>query len=314
VSASFVEEFVTQLGFVLAVDGCQRGCRNCPAFGSTAPVQRADLFEIEDRLRFLADLRVYYGLSGTYSDTIHCWRISDPLDYIDRLPRGSGVATVADLATLWREYLHQGLYVVTNGSEGRRYAQRALRAFAAAPRLVSQVKLTITPADREWGTAKYIENMTSDLRTLLPLWDYPVDRLDGNLDDRRLRLNVTSTSRDRAQARSATADIMRAAGVKPALIPNWLDDPRRVAFKPIYDPGTSTGEPTPVEDAIAITTTDRQRSTPSQWAQHRYGIRPNGNLFKVDMCSFTETDLHKSSGGPYTIDQIRAGVTRAGWV
>lgn len=312
--ASFVERFVTGLGFVLAIDNCARGCTHCPAFGSKAPVERADLHRLEDWLRFLTDLRRSYGLSETWWDTVHCWRISDPLDYTARLPASNGIATVADVASLWREHLHQGLYVVTNGSEGRPHARRALQAFAALPRLVSQIKLTITPADRAWGTDRYIEHMAADLRILQPLWELPANRFDTDLEEYQLRLNVKSTAADQPAARAVTAMIMRRAGVSPALIDANLDDLRRVKFKPIYDLGTATGEPTAVDGAIDITAEDGTRHKPTPRSRVQYGIRPNGVLFEVDMHAFTETDLrHETTGEPHRLNHILTAVDRAGW-
>lgn len=192
--SSFIEHFVTRLGYVLA-DGA-------------AP------FLLESRLRFVAGMRAAYGMSEVCWDTVQCARDSDPLDYAEALPYSGGVATAADVATLWREYLHQGLHVVTRGSAGRPHGRQALRAFAAVPRLVSQVELTVGPRPAE---------LAADLRILLPLWEIPADRVDADLDATRLVLTVSSP-------RLAAERLLRSAGLSPALIDATLDDPRRVRW------------------------------------------------------------------------------------
>ena len=103
-------QFLDRLGFVLAIDNCPRGCAHCPAFGSTTPVSRAPLATLEHRLASIAAERACHGWPARVEHTVHCWRLSDPLDYTARTER-HGIATAADLAVLWREHLHQGLYV-----------------------------------------------------------------------------------------------------------------------------------------------------------------------------------------------------------
>lgn len=286
------ELVAAELGFVLAIDGCARVCAHCPAFGSTGPVRRAALDTLTGRLASVAAERARCGLPAAPGRTVHCWRISDPLDYTSRTAR-PGVATIADVAVLWREHLHQGLYVVTNGSEGRCRARQALTAFAAAPTLVSQVKITITPADRAWGTAPYVDELADDVRIVLPLWEMPADRAEADPEDARLRLNVKTTAHDWAQARAMAAAILRAAGLGSRATTDTLDDPRRVAFKPIYDLGTASGTPSPVTGAIRVTDASgaRHKPTPQTRPRIQYGIRPDGRLFTVDMYAFTETDL-----------------------
>lgn len=280
------------LGFVLAIDGCARGCAHCPAFGSTDPVRRAALDTLAGRLASVAGARARCGLPDTPAHTVHCWRISDPLDYTSRTKQ-SGVATIADVAVLWREHLHQGLYVVTNGSEGRRRARQALTAFAATPTLVSQVKITITPADQAWGTARYTAELAADLRIVLPLWEMRADRAEVEPEVARLRLNVKTTAQDHPQARAATAAILRAAGLGPRATKDTLDDPQRVAFKRIYDLGTASGAPSPLPGAVNVTDASGERNKPTPQTRPRiqYGIRPDGRLFEVDLYAFTETDL-----------------------
>lgn len=60
-------------------------------------------------------------------------------------PRSWAHPAGADVARLWRDRLGQGLYVVTNGAEGRPLARRSLAQIAEQPELVSQVKLNHHP-------------------------------------------------------------------------------------------------------------------------------------------------------------------------
>lgn len=287
-----------ELGFVLAIDGCARGCSHCPAFGSTGPIRRAPLDTLAQRLASVAAARARCGLPAAPDRTVHCWRISDPLDYTSRTAR-SGMATIADVAMLWREHLRQGLYVVTNGSEGHRRARRALTALAAIPALVSQMKITITPADRAWGTSRYIDDLAADVRTVAPLWELRANRPEVDPEVPRLRLNVKTTRDDRAQAHTVTVAILQAAGLGRKATRELLDDPQRVAFKPIYDLGTATGTPTPVAGALPLTDRSgtRNKPTPETRPRIQYGIRPDGRLFEVDLYAFTETDLSDPATG-----------------
>lgn len=177
-------DIITRLGFVLAVDNCARGCLHCPAYGSHALVQRAPLHQLA---RTLADLGTAHRRldMAPPARVVHCWRISDPLDYTVRLLSGT-VATCADVARLWCDHLGQGLYVVTNGAEGRPLARRALAEIAEQPELVSQVKLTLTPADRAWGTSRYESDLAADIAALAPLWHLPSTRAE-DPRGRRLR-------------------------------------------------------------------------------------------------------------------------------
>ena len=292
-------QFLDGLGFVLAIDNCARGCAHCPTFGSTAPARRAPLAILERRLASIAAERARHGLPARVEHTVHCWRLSDPLDYTARTER-HGTATAADLAVLWREHLHQGLYVVTNGSEGGRHARRALRAFAATPGLVSQVKLTVTPSDRAWGTFGYVEELGLDLRAVLPLWELPADRREADAGARRLRLNVKHTDRDYQEARAVATEILQAAGLGATSVRAALEDPSKVAFKQIYDLGTATGAPSPVEGAANVTAASTgRRFKPTSVVRRRvqYGIRPAGRRFVVDMYAFTETELTDPDSG-----------------
>lgn len=299
-------EVLRDLGFLLAIDGCARGCEHCPAFGSSGPVSRTPLPVLVRRAESLARGRALLGLPAAPERTVHCWRISDPLDYWSRLGRGPA-ATAGEVALVWREYLRQGLYVVTNGSEGRSVGRRALAAFAALPDLVSQIKLTLTPADPSWGTARYIEDLADDVRTLLELWELPADRPEAGADALRFRLNVKTTDDRRDEARAVTATILRAAGIGRKELDSVLDDPNKVAFKPIYDLGTAVpGQSSPVLGAITVTDDTGQRNKPTPEARPRiqYGIRPDGRVFEINLYAFVETDL-TADGRPllWSVDQ-----------
>lgn len=234
---SFIEHFVTRLGYVLAIDHA----------GATAP------FVLENRLRFVAGMRAAYGMSEICWDTVQCARGADPLDYAEPLPYSGGVATAADVATLWRENLRQGLHVVTRGSAGSPHGRQALRAFAAVPRLVSQVELRMTGRD----------GIVGDLRILLPLWEMPADRVDADLDATRLLLRVSD--------RDAAATLLRSAGLSPALIDTTLDDPRRVRWTPA-SPQSGAWYGIRTNGALfssAAEVTDPKTGRPYRWEQLR---------------------------------------------
>jgi hypothetical protein len=96
--------------------------------------------------------RVVAAIGRAYTDrgmrplrSIASWRISDPFDYYVR--EHWEARTTYDVAHLWRTHLSQGLYIVTNGTEGRGFAREALLKLVYEPDLISQIKLTITPYD-----------------------------------------------------------------------------------------------------------------------------------------------------------------------
>ncbi|WP_204009148.1 hypothetical protein [Virgisporangium aurantiacum] len=302
-------DIVANLGFVLAIDHCARGCLHCPAFGDRTPVQRAPLADLARRVASVAAARrsltphdaptVDHPIDrpvgtrvGRLIDrrVVHCWRISDPLDYATRLPSG-GVATCVDVARLWREHLGQGLYVVTNGSEGAPAAGRALADLVAAPDLVSQMKLTVTHADRSWDSPRYVADMARDVAVLAPLWDLRATRAEDE-NGRRFRINVKTTAARRAEVRTLVVAVLVRAGLSRSAAQAACDDGSMVRFKPIYDLGNATGAPSPVDGAVNIGT-GGQRYKPTTTTRKRiqYGIRPDGRLFVVDMFAFTEHDL-----------------------
>lgn len=282
-------DIVADLGFVLAIDHCARGCAHCPAFGDRTPVQRASLAELTRTVETVAAARRHLGL-GTPDRVVHCWRISDPLDYLSRQRNGT-VATCADVAALWRAHLGQGLYVVTNGSEGPA-TRRALTQLAAAPDLVSQVKLTITHADRSFGASRYVTALAHDVAALAPLWQLSSTRAE-DPSGLRFRINAKATQARMGEVRAAVLDVLVRAGLTPGEARDCCDDPQRVQFKPIYDLGNATGTPSPLAGAIDIRDACGQRFKPTGDTRGRlqYGIRPNGRVFVVDMYAFTEHDL-----------------------
>jgi hypothetical protein len=281
-------DIVADLGFVLAIDHCARGCEHCPAFGGRTPVQRAPLADLAHRVAAISAVRRRLQIADRR--VVHCWRISDPLDYVVRLTDGR-IGTCADIAGLWRSHLGQGLYVVTNGSEGSPTAARALTHLTADPELLSQIKLTITHADRDFGTPRYTAHLAEDVATLAPMWQHRSTRVE-DPTGRRFRINVKTTKAREAEVRAVLRDILTTAGLAPAT----GDDPALVRFKPIYDLGNAIGTASPVVGAIDVCrgAGERYKPTAETRRQTQYGIRPNGHLFAVDMYAFTERDL----GGP----------------
>jgi hypothetical protein len=283
-------DFLADLGFVLAIDNCRRGCMHCPAFGSRAPVQRTPF----DRLAQLAG-----ELASAYQQchmpvpkrTIHCWRISDPLDYWSSDTAGKSTRTLVDVASLWSDQFGQGLYVVTNGSEGRRRPRASLEGIAARPELVSQVKLTVTPFDKAWGSQRYLADIANDLSVLKNLWDLPSTRAEDR-SGRRFRVNAKVTPATRDETMEFLRLALRAGGWSTREACALLRDDTRICFKPVYDLGSAGGE-TPVAGAIDIRSEAGMRFKPTESARSRlqYGIRPSGQLFEVDMYRFQERDL-----------------------
>lgn len=270
-------DLVTQLGWVLAVDNCSRGCRYCPASAMRALAQRTPLYQLA---RTLSDLATYYARLETPPPrwAVPCWRLGDPLDYLVRT-RSGRVATCTEVAQLWRYHLHQGLYLMTNGSEGRPRARHALHQLATCPELVSQVKLTIGPADRAWDTSRYEQNLAADIAILAPLWQQPSTRTE-DPDGRRLRLNLRTTPTRRPATLEAVARILTLAGLPAATISRAFDDTTMLTIKPLDTTGASN------------------LPQLSSGPRVRYGIRPDRSLFMADMRTLTEHDLSDHAGLP----------------
>lgn len=211
-----------------------------------------------------------------------------------------------DLAGLWRTHLGQGLYVVTNGSEGSPTARRTLTDLVASPELVSQVKLTITHADRSWDSPRYIGDLAHDVATLAPLWRLSSTRVEDR-DARRFRINVKTTAARKLEVRALVMAVLVRAGLSRSEAGTACDDHGRVRFKPIYDLGNATARPSPVVGALDVRIADGRRYKPTVETRRRrqFGIRPDRRLFVVDMYAFTEHDLDGSdqpTRWPATID------------
>jgi hypothetical protein len=287
---SFLQQFITGLEYVLTVEDDDS----------------ADVRVLESRLAFITSMRREYGLDETCWHTIHCVRDADPLTYAGPLHDGGGTATAADLATLWREHLHQGLYVPTTGTRGHPNRQRALHAFASAPRLVTQVRLVITPDDPAWETTTYLDNLADDLRILQPLWDIPADL--PNADSARLHLVVQATNDDMPDAHITAFDVLRATGFSRTRAYNTLADRRLTTFERITRPDERDAGP------LTSQADKTPHDTPEAPPRTRFGIHTNGALFSIT--SHTDRDTTPADATvllPYDWDKLRRAATRAGW-
>jgi hypothetical protein len=285
---SFLANFIAGLTYVLAVDN-----NDCD--------DSVDLYVLERRLSFLASMRAQFGLDETCWCTVHCVHYANPLTYSSGLNDPGAAATLADLATVWREYLHQGLFVQTTGSGGRDAARCALRAFACTPRLTSQVRLVITSEDPQWRSKSYIDNLAADLRILQPLWQQPADPLVAIPDARHLQLVLRAPESDKSEVRTAAEQIMLRAGMASTLVATTLENPQMVMFElPEVPPIDRAGEGV----SLGIV------GQPQSW----FGIRTNGALFIVDPVMDIEMgpDYPAMAKAGY-IDQIHLAARRSGW-
>lgn len=287
---SFLQRFITGLEYVLAVDGDDS----------------ADLRVLESRLAFVTSLRREYGLDETCWSTVHCVRDADPLAYTSPLHGSGGTATAADLATLWREHLHQGLYVPTTGTRGNPAGQRALHAFASAPRLVTQVQLIISPDDPAWDTTTYVNDLAADLQILQPLWDIPADLPD--TDAARLHLVAKATAEDMPDAHATVFDVVRAAGLSRTRSYSTLADPRLTTFETIA-PHDEGGVRSPDERAGGDL-----HDLPEDPLRTRFGIHASGALFSITTHTGTDASpVDATTFLDYDWDKLHRAATRAGW-
>lgn len=289
---SFMQQFITGLAYVLAVDDASRS---------------ADLETLEGRLAFITSMRRVYGLDETCWSTMHCVRGANPLTYSSPLHEGDGTATAADLATLWREHLHQGLCIPTTGTHGQSAGRRALHAFASAPRLVAQVRLVITPTDPAWDSTTYVDELATDLRILQPLWEIPADLPDS--DVARLHLVVKAADNDMSDAVAAAFDILRTTGLSRTRSHATLADSRLTTFEPI-----KCAREQPAGAAANTRANKDLHATPEDPPRTRFGIHTSGALFSVT--TQTETDATPAGATtllPYSWDQLHSAATRAGW-
>ncbi|MFD9859834.1 hypothetical protein [Streptomyces alboflavus] len=293
-----LDEVLEGLGFLHANDHCRRNCTHCPAFGDTTPVQMTPFATLTRLAHDVGEAFRDRGITARRS--IVSWRISDPLDYHVR--DGRTTRTTFDVARIWREHLGQGLYLVTNGSEGKRFARTALRDVAAAPEVVSQVKLTVTPCDQGWGSERYLHSIAEDIATLAPLWDLGSTRME-DPSGLRFRINLKSTRDRREEALEFMAQALELAGLRPGAAEKAMADPRRISAKDIYDLGSYVGD-SPVVNAISIKGDNGKRfkSTADTRTHHQYGIYPDGGVRVIDMYEFKVYEATGESGAPLRVD------------
>ena len=290
-----VRTFLDQLGLVLVVDNCRRGCLHCPAYGTVDPMAYMDPRVLQPLLREIEMLFRDSGLTQPRR-TIHCWRVSDPLDYFYRA--GPRLYDMVYVAELWTRYFGQGLYMVTNGSEGKARARQTLRDFVDHPEFISQAKLTITPCDVDWGTERYRRDLLYDIETMAPLWNRRANRIEDSRNS-LFRINVKSTAPLREEAREFVYNLLRTLSLDADAL---IADPARICFKAIYDLGTATGADSPVVDAIRILNEQGERYKAVEGRRQRQtGIRPSLTTFQLDMYSFTESPLFDERGDPVVI-------------
>ncbi|KUJ69263.1 hypothetical protein ACZ90_13045 [Streptomyces albus subsp. albus] len=303
IAEGLLDEVLDGLGFIHANDHCRRNCAHCPAFGDTTPVQMTPFAALT---RLVRDIGAAFRERGSApARSIASWRISDPLDYHVR--DGATTRTTFDVARIWREHLGQGLYLVTNGSEGKRFARTALRQVAAEPEVVSQVKLTITPCDSGWGSDRYLHGIAEDIATLAPLWDLGSTRMEDPAG-LRFRINLKSTQDRREEALEFMARVLDLAGLDADTAGKALADPRRIAAKDIYDLGSYVGD-SPVVNAISIKGGDGKRFKPTgdTRSHHQYGIYPDGSVRIIDMYEFKVYEATGEAGTPLHVDLRGAG-------
>ncbi len=294
-SVDAAREFLDRLGFVLVVDNCRRGCLHCPAYGTTSPVRYMSATVMAQLLSGLDTLFRDLGVSKPRR-TIQCWRLSDPLDY--HFTIGRRLYDVIYVAEMWLLYLDQGIYFVTNGSEGRETAQAALRAIARRPELVSQAKLTITPYDVLWGTDRYRQDLLDDIEILAPLWSLRSVRIEDHRNA-LFRINIKTAAAREPEARDFVYELLRTLSLDADSL---IEDSTRVCFKPIYDLGTTSGAASPVPGAIKILNERGERYKPVEGrTQVQTGIGTDLSTFKVDMYAFADLPMTDHQGAPVTV-------------
>jgi len=299
------DKLIAQLGFLLVVDHCSRNCSHCQAFGERSPVERIPFDELENisfmikRAAAIAQISVPIPL--------HCWRVSDPLDYYCKT--GSGWKTCYDVAELWRRVFGQGLYVVTNGSEGTKIGREAVLGLSAQPDLLNQIKLTITPYDQEWGTPKYKADILWDLQQLHLLWQYPCAQRPNEL---LFRVNAKCSKCSKNELRQFLLELLREVGYSFYKANKIIADPQKIAFKPIYDLG-NTVNASPPAGVVALPRDVHGiiKKSPAQRGEEYFGIRPDGRIFVVNMYRFSERDVVDESGAYVRFWEIAPGNPRS---
>ncbi|EDK72812.1 hypothetical protein TM7_0021 [candidate division TM7 genomosp. GTL1] len=281
------------LGFVLAIDGCARGCHHCPAYGLGMRPTVAPIEDLRTRLKRIKAAMPTVDFANDFR-TVHAWRISDLGDY--RYTEGGVTYDVVSVAEAWYANLGQPLYVVTNGTIGSKARRESLQLLSEQPDLVSQVKLTITPFDPKFTRTRYVENMAFDVATLWPLGELPGRRKEGSSDQRRFRINVKSSADQRDEVEEVLWDILSTAGLPNGEIEKLMTnkDPR-LQIKPVYDLRVTAEQPLPI-GALQLGNSPTDRLKPETVRnQNQLGFRPDGSAFEVDLWAFRETDIPEQS-------------------
>ncbi len=288
------------LGFVMAIDGCSRGCAHCPAYELGLKPVITPLSVLRDRLSRIRRAMPEVDFETGFR-TVHSWRISDLLDYFSE---EDGVThDVVSVAEAWRHVLGQPLYVVTNGTMGHRPRVAALRGLAEHPEFVSQVKLTITPFDPKYWGRHYVRNMAADVATVWSLGELPSRRYESDPSQRRVRINVKATAEQHDEVVARLREILGQAGLGASLIDRLVanEDPR-LQIKPVYDLRQTDEQPLPA-GAVSLGVSPVDRLKPEMVRERvQLGIRPDGGAFAVDLHAFNEHDLFDDAGDRRTFD------------
>lgn len=294
VNEGMLPQFLTNLGFILANDHCRRNCLHCPAYGDTAPLQNIPFNKLTSLVSEIG--QAYKDHRQPITRSIASWRISDPLDYHVR--DGEVRRSTYDVAQIWQEHLDQGLYIVTNGSEGRTLAKKALARMNSNPEIVSQLKLTVTPFDANWGTERYFQDIVSDIDQLKGLWQLPSTRIEDPLG-LKFRINVKTTPSTQTEASDFIKGVLAAVGINGSEYEEAISDPRKLAFKEIYDLGSFMGN-SPIPDAldIRVINGERYKPTENERTRFQFAIHPDGFIRIVDMYAFKVSGVLKSNSEP----------------
>lgn len=277
-----LDNFLAGLGFIHANDHCRRNCAHCPAHGDKTPQLN---MPFEDLERIVADVGQALTQRGiVLSRSVVSWRISDPLDYYVRHNRMW--RSTYDVAQLWHTHLRQGLYIVTNGSEGKPRARTVLHNLVREPELLSQIKLTVTPFDILWGTRQYFWNIVEDIRILAPLWEMFSERIE-DPEGLRFRINVKVTEATRKPAEQFMEDVLQELLYCAKDARDIMNDRKKVRFKPVYNLGSYTGD-SPIVDAIKLPGLHGERWKPTEQERDRYqyAVYPDFSVRIVDMYTF----------------------------
>ncbi|MDE1870020.1 MAG: hypothetical protein KGH71_03485 [Candidatus Micrarchaeota archaeon] len=292
IKANLLDSFLDKLGFILTGDHCNRNCLHCPAYGDKEPMQNIPFSKLEEIVKEIAE--AYEKAGKEPNRTIASWRINDPLDYYSLEQTKK---TTYDVAKLWRTHFKQGLYIVTNGAEGRRTAIETLINLVKEPDLVSQIKLTITPCDIAWGTEKYLKDILKDIEIMSKLWNFNSERKE-DLGGLKFRINVKTTKETEQIAKNFIKKILSEIGYGEMEIIELVRNKNKISFKPIYDLGAYKKDKSPLKEALSIRDIANKRFKPTeeQRSRYQYAIFPNGLLKLVDMYAFSVLPVLDNNG------------------